>query len=155
MGTLFMKQKALSIRENYELYCGDELKYIIKRRKLMAKMPIYDIFKEEGTVGSVEVVSKTSPLTFRISLNDNDEGEIKYEEIPGVNKLDYPSKGITIDGNSILSEFVIKDAAKKTIGTIKKKIVSVGDTYDIAFENDVDELLFAALALVTDETFHG
>lgn len=155
MKQLQMKQKALSIRENYEVFDGSELKYIIKRRKLIAKKPAYDIFTEEGIVAAAEVTNSASPLTFKISFREEDAGEATYAQIPGVTRIEYPAKGITIDGNSLLTEFSIKDSAKKIIGTIKKKIVSVGDTYDINFENDADELLFVMLALITDETFHG
>lgn len=155
MGELLMKQKALSLKESYELYCGEELKYFIQRRKLMTKKPAYDIFTEEGVVASAEVTNAAAPLVYRLKFGDSDAGEVRFDEIPGVNKLIYEDKGIEIDGNSILSEFSIKDKDKKIIGTIKKKLVSMKDTYDIQFADDKDELLFAMLALLIDETFHG
>ena len=155
MVELLMKQKALSIRENYEVYSSDELKYIIQRRKLLAKKPVFDIFVEEGVVATAEVTSTAAPVIYKIAFNGEDAGEVRYDETPGVNKLVYEAKGIEVDGNSILSEFTIKDKDKKIIGTIKKKLVSMKDTYDIKFENDDDELLIVMLALLVDETFHG
>ena len=155
MAELIMKQKALSIKESYEIYSGTDLKYFIKRRKLITKKPAFDVFTEDGVVASAEVVNTTAPLIFKLIIGEKEVGEVRYDETPGVNKLIYEEKGITIDGNSILSEFSIKDSNKKIIGTIKKKIVSVGDTYDISFENDEDELFFTLLALIVDESFHG
>ena len=155
MAELLMKQKALSIRESYEVYNGNELKYIIQRRKLIAKKPVYDVFVESGVVATAEVTSTTSPVIYKLTINDKDAGEVRFDEKPGVNKLIYADKGIEIDGNSILSEFTIKDKDKKIIGTIKKKLVSMKDTYDIKFDNEDDELLIVTLALLVDETFHG
>ena len=155
MAELLMKQKALSLRESYEVYNGNELKYIIQRRKLLAKKPVYDVFVESGVVATAEVTSTTSPVIYKLTINDKDAGEVLFEEKPGVNKLIYADKGIEIDGNSILSEFTIKDKDKKIIGTIKKKLVSMKDTYDIKFDNEDDELLIVTLALLVDETFHG
>ena len=79
----------------------------------------------------------------------------KLERCGKEHKLVYADKGIEVDGNSILSEFSIKDKDKKIIGTIKKKLVSMKDTYDIKFDNEDDELLVVMLALLVDETFHG
>ena len=70
MGELQMKQKALSIREYYELYDGNELKYIIKRRKLITKKPAFDIYIEEGVVATAEVTNTASPLTFKLTFGD-------------------------------------------------------------------------------------
>ena len=155
MAELIMKQKALSIKESYELYKDGELKYFIKRRKLVTKKPVFDVYTEEGVIASAEVVSNGAPLIFKIIIGEKDAGEVRYDETPGVHKLTYDEKGITIDGNSLLTEFSIKDSNKKIIGTIKKKIVSVGDTYEISFDNDGDEQFFAILALLVDESFHG
>ena len=155
MAELLMKQKALSIRESYEVYNGNELKYIIQRRKLLAKKPVYDIFVESGVVATAEVTNTAAPVIYKLNLNEKDAGEVRFDEKPGVNKLVYADKCIEVDGNSILSEFSIKDKDKKIIGTIKKKLVSMKDTYDIKFDNEDDELLVVMLALLVDETFHG
>lgn len=156
MAELLMKQKALSIRENYEIYSGNDLKYIIQRRKLLAKKPVFDIFVESGVVATAEVTRTAAPVVYKLTFGGEEAGEVTYDdEKPGVNKLVYASKGIEIDGNSILSEFTIKDKDKKIIGTVKKKLVSMKDTYDIKFENNDDELLITALTLLIDETFHG
>ena len=155
MGELLMKQKALSIRESYEVYSGEELKYIMQRRKLLTSKPAYDIYIEEGVVATAEVTSTGSPVIYKIAFNGEDAGEVRYTETPGVNKLIYEAKGIEIDGNSILSEFIVRDKEKNIIGTIKKKLVSMKDTYDIKYYNDSDELLFVMFGLLVDETFHG
>ena len=154
MAELLMIQKALSLKESYELYSNNELKYFIKRRKLITSKPVYDIFVEEGVIATAEV-AKSSPLIYKLTFNETPAGEVRYDEIPGVHKLIYEEKGIEIVGNSLLTEFKITDKEKNTIGIIKKKIVSMKDTYDIQFQNDSDELLFAMLALLVDETFHG
>ena len=155
MAGLLMKQKAVSLRESYELYDGNELKYCIQRRKLLTRKPAFDIFTEAGVVASAEVTNTDSPLVFRIIFGGEEAGEIRYDGVAGVNKLVYEAKGLEIDGNSMLNEFSVKDKDKKIIGTIKKKIVSFKDTYDIDFESEGEALLFAMLALVVDETFHG
>lgn len=155
MAELFMKQKALSIRESYEVYSANDLKYIMQRRKLLTSKPAYDIFVESGVVATTEVTRTAAPVIYKVAFNGEDAGEVRFDETPGVNKLVYEAKGIEVDGNSILSEFTIKGKDKKIIGTIKKKLVSMKDTYDIKFENDDDELLIVMLALLVDETFHG
>lgn len=155
MAVMTMKQKALSIRESYELYEGEELKYYIQRRKLLTKKPAFDIYIESGVVASIEVTETGSPLVFKITLNGTDAGEIRFDGVAAVNKLIYEAKNIEIAGNGMLTEFSVKDKDKKIIGTIKKKIVSYKDTYDIEFESEGDSLLFAAIALTVDETFHG
>jgi len=150
-----MEQKAIALRESYDLYSNGELKYFIRRRKLLTSKPTYDIFTESGTVGSASVTETAAPLIFALSFNGENAGEVVYEEIPGVHRLTYKDKGITVEGNNLLTEFNVKNRDKKIIGTVKKKIVSLKDTYDIDFVNDEDELLFAMLALLIDETFHG
>ena len=155
MAELLMKQKALSLRESYEVYRNSELKYIIQRRKLLSKKPAFDIYVEEGIVASAEVTNNDSPKIYKISFNGENAGEVSFSGIAGVNKLVYEERGIEVCGNSMLTEFSVKDHDRKIIGTIKKKIVSMKDTYDISFINDEDELLFAMLGLLIDETFHG
>jgi len=155
MAELLMKQKALALRESYELYKDNELKYIIQRKKLITKKPVYEIFVEEGIVASAEVTNNAAPKIYKLTVNGEDFGEVKFNNIPGVNKLEYEAKGIEINGNSTLTEFTVRNKEKNTIGTIKKKIVSMKDTYDISFVNDSDELLFAMFGLLVDETFHG
>ncbi len=152
---LLMKQKALSLRESYEVYKDDELKYIMQRRKLLASKPVYDIFVEEGVVATAEVTHSDSPKIYKITFNGNSAGEVHFDGISGVNKLIYEEKGIEVIGNSMLTEFSVKTQDRKIIGTIKKKIVSMKDTYDISFQNEEDELLFTMLGLLVDESFHG
>lgn len=154
MASLTMIQKALSLKEKYEVYDGDTLKYYIERRKLMSSKPAFDISVESGVIASAEVTATGSPLIFKLTFNGEDAGEIRYDGVAGINKLVYEAKGIEIDGNSMLTEFTVKKD-KKSIGTVKKKIVSFKDTYAIEFESEGDSLLFTALTLVIDETFHG
>ena len=155
MGQMVMIQKALALKESYELYINEELKYFIKRRKLLTSKPVYDIFTEEGVVAFAEVTSSTAPRIYKLTFGDTDGGEVVYNETPGVNKLIYEQKGLEVTGNSNLTEFTVKNKDKKVTGTVKKKIVSMKDTYDISYENDSEDLLFAMLALLVDETFHG
>ncbi|MBR4341480.1 MAG: hypothetical protein IKP88_02015 [Lachnospiraceae bacterium] len=155
MGQLIMIQKALALKESYEVYLDNELKYFIKKRKLLKTKPAYDISTENGVVATAEVISATSPLIYKLTFGDKDFGEVCYKEVPGVNKLTFTEKGLEIDGNSNLNEFTVKDRDKKIIGTVKKTIVSIKDTYEINYINDSDELLFAIIGLLIDETFHG
>lgn len=150
-----MIQKALSLKEKYEVYDGDTLKYFIERRKLISSKPAYDISVESGVVASAAVTETGSPLVFNLTFNGEDAGEVRYDGVAGINKLIYEAKGIEIDGNCMLTEFSVKDKDKKIIGTVKKKIVSFKDTYDIEFVSEGDSLLFAMLTLLIDETFHG
>ncbi|MBR6476148.1 MAG: hypothetical protein IKS98_11970 [Lachnospiraceae bacterium] len=155
MAKLIMIQKALSLKEKYEVYDGDTLKYYIERRKLVSSKPAYDISVESGVVASAAVTETGSPLVFNLTFNGEDAGEVRYDGVAGINKLIYEAKGIEIDGNSMLTEFSVKDKDKKIIGTVKKKIVFFKDTYDIEFVSEGDSLLFAMLTLLIDETFHG
>lgn len=155
MAKLTMIQKALSLKEKYEVYDGDTLKYYIERRKLVSSKPAYDISVESGVVASAAVTETGSPLVFNLTFNGEDAGEVRYDGVSGINKLIYEAKGIEIDGNSMLTEFSVKDKDKKIIGTVKKKIVSFKDTYDIEFASEEDSLLMVMFALLIDETFHG
>ena len=155
MAKLTMIQKALSLKEKYEVYDGDTLKYYIERRKLVSSKPAYDISVESGVVASAAVTETGSPLVFNLTFNGEDAGEVRYDGVAGINKLIYEAKGIEIDGNSMLTEFSVKDKDKKIIGTVKKKIVSFKDTYDIEFASEEDSLLMVMFALLIDETFHG
>ena len=65
MTTLTMIQKALSLKEKYEVYDGDTLKYYIERRKLMSSKPAFDISVESGVIASAEVTATGSPLIFK------------------------------------------------------------------------------------------
>ena len=154
MGQLIMIQKALALKESYEIYYDGIMKYYIKKRKLISKKPAYEISTENGVVALAEIISNTAPRIYKMTFENIEAGEIVYNEIPGVNRLIYEQRGITVDGNGNLNEFKVKDADKKIIGTIKKKIVSVKDTYEINYDNDSDELLFAMIGLLIDETFH-
>ena len=155
MAKLTMIQKALSLKEKYEVYDGDTLKYFIERRKLISSKPAYDISVESGVVASAAVTEAGSPLIFNLTFKGEDAGEVRYDGVAGVNKLIYEAKGIEIDGNSMLTEFSVKDKDKKIIGTIKKKIVSFKDTYEIEFASEEDSLLMVMFTLLIDETFHG
>ena len=120
MAGLLMKQKALSIRESYEVYSKDELKYIIQRRKLLTSKPAFDISVESGVLATADITSTSSPKIYKIAFNGEDGGEIRFDGISGVNKLIYEAKGLEIDGNSILTEFTVKDKNKKNRHSFSK-----------------------------------
>ena len=86
MAELLMKQKALSIRESYEVYSRNDLKYIMQRRKLLTSKPAYDIFVESGVVATAEVTSTAAPVIYKVAFGEKDAGEVRFDETPGVNK---------------------------------------------------------------------
>ena len=69
--------------------------------------------------------------------------------------MDFDSRGWKLDGDALGMSFKFTDAMKNVYATVKKKVVAVGDTYEITVSNPSDELLVVALTVVLDEAFHS
>ena len=93
--------------------------------------------------------------TFNIKLNGENCGTVK-KKFPALTKdMNYDARGWKLDGDALGMSFKFTDAAKNVYATVKKKVLAVGDTYEITVTNDEDELLVVALTVVIDEAFHS
>ena len=69
--------------------------------------------------------------------------------------MNYDARGWKLDGDAVGLNFKFTDSAKNVYATVKKKIIALGDTYEISVSNPEDELLVVALTIVIDEAFHS
>ena len=152
---LKMHQKVKLGLEQYEVFAGDTVKYVAKK-KLLAAGADFDIMDAAGNkIGLVDQKVLNMVKTFDISINGQKCGTVK-KKFPALTKdMNYDARGWKLDGDALGMSFKFTDAAKNVYATVKKKVLAVGDTYEITVTNDEDELLVVALTVVIDEAFHS
>ena len=150
-----MHQKVKLGLEAYEVYVGDTIKYNVKK-KLLAAGADFDIFDAAGNkVGLVDQKVLNMVKTFDITLNGQKCGTVK-KKFPALTKdMNYDARGWKLDGDALGMNFKFTDANKAVYATVKKKVLAVGDTYEISVANNSDELLVVALTVIIDEAFHS
>ena len=153
--SLTMHQKVKLGLEQYEVYAGSNIKYTVKK-KLLAAGADFDIFDSNGNkVALVDQKVMNMVKTFDISINGQKCGTVK-KKFPALTKdMNYDARGWKLDGDAVGVSFKFTDAAKAVYATVKKKVIALGDTYEITVTNPEDELLVVALTVVIDEAFHS
>ncbi len=153
--SLTMHQKVKLGLEQYEVFEGSTLKYTVKK-KLLAAGADFDILDAAGNkVGLVDQKVLNMVKTFDITLNGQKCGTVK-KKFPAITKdMNYDARGWKLDGDAVGVNFKFTDAAKTVYATVKKKIIALGDTYEISVVNAEDELLVVALTVILDEAFHS
>ena len=86
-------------------------------------MPHYDIYLEDHLACSINK---------KIRLLKNDYGL---------------SNGYRVDGNILALNFTIIDSHGKKMGSIKRKLISIGDRYEITIFDHQQELLALAILI--------
>ena len=153
--SLTMHQKVKLGLEQYEVYAGSNIKYTVKK-KLLAAGADFDIFDSNGNkVALVDQKVMNMVKTFDISINGQKCGTVK-KKFPALTKdMNYDARCWKLDGDAVGVSFKFTDAAKAVYATVKKKVIALGDTYEITVTNHEDELLVVALTVVIDEAFHS
>ncbi len=153
--SLTMHQKVISMLESYEIKQGDIVKYTAKK-KIIAAGADFNIFDAQGNkVALVDQKVLNMVKTFDISIHGQKCGTIK-KKFPAITKdMNYDARGWKLDGDALGMSFKFTDAQKKVYATVKKKVLAIGDTYEITVTNPEDELLVVALTVILDEAFHS
>lgn len=126
------KKPALSITKKYLMDKDNNELFMIKR-KLISILPKYTIFKDGEQVMTIK-----KKFAFRPKFNIEDKDGVEY----------------TIQGNLLAWDFQIY-GNEKYIGSISKKIFSIGDHYVLDIADDFDPSLFCAIALIIDNCLHN
>ena len=152
---LEMHQKVVALLESYEIKCGGQLKYTAKK-KLIAAGADFDVFDANGNkIALIDQKVINLVKTFDISLYGQPVGTIT-KKFPALTKdMNYDARGWKLDGDALGLNFKFTDANKNVYATVKKKLVAIGDTYEITVENPADELLVVVLTIILDEAFHS
>lgn len=152
---LTMHQKVIAAVESYEVFDGKTLKYNAKK-KVLAAGADFDIFDASGSkVALVDQKVLNMVKTFDISINGQKCGTVK-KKFPALTKdMNYDARGWKLDGDALGMNFKFTDASQNVYATVKKKVLAVGDTYEITVSDPADELLVVALTVVIDEAFHS
>ena len=153
--SLTMHQKVKLGLEEYEVLENKTVKYTAKK-KLLAAGADFDIFDAMGNkVGLVDQKVLNMVKTFDLTINGQKVGTVK-KKFPALTKdMNYDARGWKLDGDALGMSFKFTDAAKSVYATVKKKVIAVGDTYEIVVADPADELLVVALTIVLDEAFHS
>ena len=153
--SLKMHQKVKLGLEEYEVYVGTTIKYKVKKQ-LIAAGADFDIFDAVGNkIGLVDQKVLNMVKTFNIKLNGENCGTVK-KKFPALTKdMNYDAKGWKLDGDALGMSFKFTDSAKAVHATVKKKVLAVGDTYEIEVVDPANELLVVALTVILDEAFHS
>ncbi len=154
MGQLTICQKVIAAVESFEIKSGNMVKYTAKK-KILAMGSDYEICQNGQVVAVVDQKVANLVKTFDIIINGQKCGTVK-KKFPAITKdMDYEARGWKLDGDALGMNFKFTDANKNVYATVKKKVLAVGDTYEVEFVNDSDELLIVALTIIIDEAFHS
>ncbi len=141
--------------ESYEVKEGNTLKYTAKK-KIIAAGADFDIFDANGNqIALIDQKVLNMVKTYDISINGQPCGTVK-KKFPALTKdMNYDARGWKLDGDALGMNFKFTDAQKNVYATVKKKLVALGDTYEINVTNPQDELLVVILTIILDEAFHS
>ena len=92
-------------------------------------------------------------ITPNYNVYINDEFVFKIQKKFQLTKNDYKlSNGYSVEGNILSLDFDIYDDNNKLIGSIKRKIISVGDKYEITIDDvSKKEIILAIIVAITND----
>ncbi len=153
--SLVMTQKVVKLLEEYEVKVGGTIKYKIKK-KVIAVGADFDVFDAVGNkIGLIDQKVANLVKTYDISIQGQPCGTIK-KKFPALTKdMNYDARGWKLDGDALGMNFKFIDSAKNVYATVKKKLIAIGDTYEIEVMNPDDELIVVMLTVILDEAFHS
>lgn len=137
--------------------------------------------KDKNDVDVYEISSKFFSFGDKTTISDMQGNEIAYIEqellhiTPNYNvyidgefvfkikkkfqltKNDYSlSNGYSVDGNILSLDFEVYDDNNKLIGSIKRKIISIGDRYEITIDDvSKKEIILAIIVAITNDINRG
>ena len=154
MSSLTLHQKVVGLVESYEVKSGNTVKYTAKK-KIIAMGADFEISQNGQVVAIIDQKVLNAVKTFDIIINGVPCGTVK-KKFPALTKdMNYDARGWKLDGDALGMSFKFTDKQGNVYATVKKKVVALGDTYDINVTNDEDELLVVALTIILDEAFHS
>ena len=154
MSSLTLCQKVVALVESFEVKEGKTVKYTAKK-KLVAMGADYEVYQNGQVVAVIDQKVLNMVKTYDITINGQPCGTIK-KKFPSLTKdMNYDARGWKLDGDALGMSFKFTDAQKNVYATVKKKVVALGDTYELNITNDEDELLVVVLAIILDEAFHS
>lgn len=154
MSSLTLHQKMVAMVESYEVKDGNTVKYTVKK-KILAMGADFEIFQNGKQVALIDQKILNAVKTFNISINGQPCGTVK-KKFPALTKdMNYEARGWKLDGDALGMSFKFTDKQGNVYATVKKKVVALGDTYEINITNQEDELLIVALTIILDEAFHS
>lgn len=154
MAKLTLCQKVIAAIETFEVKEGNAVKYTAKR-KILAIGSDYEVYQNGQVVAVIDQKVANLVKTYDITINGQSYGTIK-KKFPALTKdMNYDARGWKLDGDALGMNFKFTDANKNVYATVKKKLVALGDTYELEFSNPADELLIVVLAIILDEAFHS
>lgn len=156
---LYLKQKAISASERFEVYDeAENVRYTVKGTLTRGwskswKFRVYDLAGAECAVVEKE---PTSPPCYKLRRGDVEVGDITLERkcFPQTHKV----RGLGWQAVQKAEEFYENECeftdGTRTVVTVSKQWRTWGDTYEIRISPDVNELDALMVALVFDAC-HG
>lgn len=118
-----ISSKLISVGDKTTLYDMRGKKYAYIEERILHLMPHYDIYLEDHLVCSIS-------KKFQLIKNDY--------------KL---TNGYKVNGNFLACNFQIKDPHGDIMGSIKRKLISIRDKYEIDIFDEKQELLALAILI--------
>lgn len=137
---LYLKQKVLSILDNYKVYDEqDNVVFVVKGRFSIAHK--FEIYTAKGAfVGTVKQRLFTF-LTEKFDFydkNNNLVGTVTKKFTFFRPKYDLDFKKWTVEGDILSLNYVIKDENNNLIASINRKFFTIGDKYTLDIVNEDD-----------------
>ena len=158
---------------------GETMKLYVNEKIISLHNKFY--IKDKNDVDVYEISSKFFSFGDKTTISDMQGNEIAYIEqellhiTPNYNvyidgefvfkikkkfqltKNDYSlSNGYSVDGNILSLDFEVYDDNNKLIGSIKRKIISIGDRYEITIDDvSKKEIILAIIVAITNDINRG
>ena len=150
MSTLYMKQKLFSIGEKFTITDEEgRAKYYVEGSLL--KVPkCFTIYNEnKQSIGKVS--KKLVSLLPKFDVEVDGQASITIEKQISLLKAKYEIKGngLTIKGNLLDMDFSVLKNGRK-VGSISKKWISLGDSYEINIVDEGLEEVMVAIVVAID-----
>lgn len=153
---LYLKQKIFSIGDKYK-FTDSEQKLVYQAKK--PAMSLTKIYMDDAE-GKEILLIKRKLLAFLPQYTVLKDGkEIlyvkkKFSIKPKFDITDNEGSSYSIQGNFIAYDFsLLKN--DKLVGSIKKKIFSFGDAYELFIDDSFNPELFCSIALIIDNCIHN
>ena len=146
---LFIKEKVISLHNRYFIYneAGEQVYELVSQYLSFGdKTQLLDMNGNELVYVEQELFH-LKPL-YKVFIGGNQVATVKRTNFIGAPKYEVPELSYNVQGNLLSTEFNITDAGGNLIANASRKLISIGDKYQLEIL-DENNLLYILGVLIT------
>ncbi len=144
---LYLKKKHFSLRTQFTIFDEfEETRYYVNPAFISLVRHFHILDKDMNEVAEVQKSLGPIISLYKFTLGGQDAGDLRAKTSFMKVKYSWAALGWEIKSNFLQTEYVITKNEMQ-IGTIHKKMMTWGESYEFEFEDENDEIPMAALVV--------